>query len=275
MRNHGKLVFMNMITKAVVAAVVACCFAAPLHAAEGFLMVETTVIGTTTRTSQVQLERDRMRAEMGGGGGDTQIVIFDGAQQVLRVINPGRKSYTEMTKADIDRMGAQLSSALEGMKEKIAQMPPEQRAKMEEAMARMHGTGPAAVAPVKPEYRRIGTDKVGKWTCDKYEGFRNGEKIAEVCTVEPKILGLTPADFEIGKQVSAFFKQMLPTAEDQFAAIGTIETQGFAGIPVRRIRYNAGKVLATSEVTSVSRQTFDPSTYEVPAGFQKQTIRIK
>ena len=73
-----------------------------------------------------------------------------------------------------------------------------------------------------------------------------------------------------------FSNRCCPTAEDQFAAIGTIETQGFAGIPVRRIRYNGDKVLATSEVTSVTRETFDPSTYEVPAGFQKQTqYRIK
>ena len=139
-------------------------------------MVETTVMGTTTRTSQVQLERDRMRAEMGSAGGETQIVIFDGAQQVLRVISPARKVYTEMTKADIDRMGAQLCSAMEGMKEKIAQMPPEQRAKMEEAMARMQGTGPAAVAPAKPEYRRIGTRQGWQVDVRQVRGFQKRSK---------------------------------------------------------------------------------------------------
>jgi hypothetical protein len=266
---------MKFTARVIVAIVVVCAFASPLRAAEGFLMVEKTVMATGTRTSQVQIEHDRMRAEMTGSGGDTQIVIFDGPQQVLRVISVGRKTYTEMTKADIDRMGSQLSSAMAGMKEKIAQMPPEQRAQAEAAMARLGGPGAGAAVPSKPEYRRVGTDKVANWTCDKYEGFRNGEKIAEVCTVEPKALGFTAADFEIGKQVAAFFKQMLPMSDEQLIGIGTIEAQGFSGIPVRRVRYNAGKVLATSEVTSVTRETFAASTYEVPEGFQKQTIRIK
>lgn len=266
---------MNIIAAMLGAIVVLSSFAPPLQAAEGLLMVERTVTGTTTRTSQVQLERDRMRAEMTSPSGETMIVVFEGPQQVLRVITPGRKMYTEMTKADIDRMGEQLSTAMAGMKEKMAQMPPEQRAKMEAAMARLGGMGPGAAPPAKPDFRRVGTDTVGKWTCDKYEGFRNGEKIFEVCTVEPKALGLTPADFEIGKQVSAFFQKMLPQAVDQFVGVGTIETQGFSGIPVRRLRYNKGQVLSTSEVTDVTRQTFAASTYEVPEGFKKQTLGVR
>jgi hypothetical protein len=257
------------------AAIALALFASPAQAAEGLLMVETTVAGTTSRTSRVQIEKDRLRAEVGGAaGGETQIVVFDGPQQVLRYINFARKSYTEMTKADADRMGAQLSTVMEGMKEKIAKMPPEQRARMEAAMGRMGGAG-AAAAPVRPDYKKTGTDKVGKWTCDKYEGFRGGVKVAEVCTVDPKVLGMTQADLEISKQVAAFFKTLLPMGGDQMVGVGTIETQGFAGIPVRRIRYNGSAVASTSEVVEVSRQTFDDASYAVPAGFQKQSMGMK
>jgi hypothetical protein len=263
---------MNFIMKAAGAIVVLCSFASPLQAAEGFLMVEKTVTGTSTRTTQVQLERDRLRAELTGPAGETLIVVFDGPQQILRTISVDRKSYTEMTKADADRIGAQVTMAMDAMKEKMAQLPPEQRAKMEAMMAKFGVMGPtAAAAATRPEYRRAGTDKVGMWTCDKYEGFRNGEKVSEVCTVEPKTLGLTTADFDISKQVAAFFQKLLPQGEEQIVGIGTVETQGFAGIPLRRIRYKAGKAEMTSEVTEVTRQTFAASTYDVPAGFQKQT----
>jgi hypothetical protein len=51
---------------------------------------------------------------------------------------------------------------------------------------------------------------VGKWACDKYEGFQNNEKVAEVCTVDPKALGFSAADFEITKQMTEFFKKMVP-----------------------------------------------------------------
>ena len=51
-----------------------------------------------------------MRAEMTGATGEIQIVVFDGPQQVLRIISVPRKSYTEMTKADADRMGCAIGS---------------------------------------------------------------------------------------------------------------------------------------------------------------------
>lgn len=263
---------MNSITRTIAAASAVCCCASPLQAAEGFLILEKTVVGASTRTSQMQIERDRMRAEMTAPSGETQIIVFDGPQQVLRIISVARKSYSEMTKADADRMGAQMAAAVAVMKDKIASMPPEQRAKIEALISRPGGAGAVAAAGGRPEYRRAGTDKVGKWACDKYEGFRNGEKVSEVCTVEPKALGLTEADFEVTKQVAAFFEKMLPQGVDQLVGVGKIETQGFAGIPIRRISYNAGKVQSASEVTEVRRDNFAASTYEVPSGFQKQTI---
>lgn len=264
---------MKLIAHTVIAIAAVCSFATTLQAAEGFLMVETTVTGTTTSTSRVQLERDRMRAEMSGSAGVTSIVIFDGPQQALRIISPSRKSYTEMTKADVDRLAGKVNPAMEEMKAKIASMPPEQRAKMEAMMARLGGAMPAA--PAKPEYRRAGSGTSGKWACDKYEGFRNGEKISEVCTVDPKTLGLTMADFEISKQVASFFQKMMPQGVEQFVGVGTLDTQGFSGIPVRRVTYRGGTVQSTSHVTEVSRQNFAASSYDVPAGFQKQTIGMK
>jgi hypothetical protein len=261
---------MNIIAGVLPAVVAVCSFVSPLQAAEGFLMVEKTVSGTGTRTSQMQMEPGRMRTEMTGEAGEKQIIVFDGPQQVLRMISVDRKTYTEITKEIADRMGAQLAA----MNEKLAKMTPEQQAKLKEMMARQGGAMPGTPA-AKPEYRRAGTDNVGKWACDKYEGFRNGEKIMEVCTVEPKVLGLTPADFDVSKQMATFFRTMLPQGEDQLFTVATVETQGFAGIPVRRIRYNGGKVQSTTEITEARRQVFDVSSYEVPAGFQKQVIANK
>jgi len=263
---------MDLTAKALVATIAVCSYASPLVAAEGFLMVEHTVAGSNTRTSQVQLERDRMRAEMTAASGETQIIVFDAPQQVLRIISPSRKAYTEITKADADRMGDQLGTAMAAMKEKMASMPPEQRAKMEALMSRLGGAATPAAAAAKPEYKRAGSDKVGKWACEKYEGFRNGQKVSEVCTVDPKVLGLTMADFDLSKQVAAFFQKMLPQGTEPMAGMATFEAQGFSGIPLRRIAYTGDKVTVSSEVTEVRRQTFPDSSYEVPAGFQKQSV---
>ena len=244
--------------------------AAPLFAAEGVLIVQKVTTGTKTTTSQVQIEKDRMRAEMNGANGEKQAIVFDGQKQVMTTINYDGKTYTEMTKADVDQMGAQVSDAMAQMQEQMAKIPPAQRAQMAAMMGRLGGA--MATQIPKTEYRPAGSDKVGKWTCAKYEGFQNSEKVAEVCTVDPQALGFALSDFEITKQMAEFFKKLVPQGADRMFAIGTPETAGFSGLPVRRIEYSKGQVTSTTELSEVSRQNFPASSYAVPAGFQKQDM---
>jgi len=244
------------------------CFAAsPLFAADGVLIVEKTTTGGSTKTNQIQIEKERMRAES-----DTQTVVFDGTKQVLWLINDGRKSYSEMTKADVDRMGGQLNDAMAKMQEQLKNLPPEQRAQIE-AMMKGRGMPMAggAQAP-KTEYRKTGTDKVGAWACDKYEGTRGGQKVTELCTVDPKVLGFAMSDFQVSKQLMEFFSKIVPQGADRMFAIGTPEEQGFSGVPVRRIAFSNGQQQSVSEVTQATRQNFPASTFELPAGYQKEAL---
>jgi hypothetical protein len=121
----------------------------------------------------------------------------------------------------------------------------------------------------KTEYKKTGTDTVGKWTCDKYEGYRDGQKVQEVCTVDPKVLGFAAADFAVTKELAAFFEKLMPNAASQMIRLGTPEEQGFSGVPVRTTTTAGGQPM-TSEITEVKRQAFPDSTFQVPAGYQKQ-----
>ena len=243
-----------------VLAVAFCLSAAPVFAAEGVLIVSKNTDSSGTQTNQVQIEKDRMRAEVPG----KQVVVFDGGKQVLTMIDPEHKTYRQMTKADADAMAAQVSGAMAMMQQQMANMPPEQRAQME---AMMRGRGMTA-EPAKTVYRKTGTDKVGKWTCDKYEGFQGDQKTSEVCTVDPKVIGFAATDFEVTKQMGEFFQKLAPQQAGQMFAIGQAEAQGFSGIPVRRT-YTIGNAQTTTELTDVTRQSFPDASYAVPAGFQK------
>ena len=106
-------------------------------AAQGLVIVQKTTVNGATETHQVQITQQRMRTDLAGPQGPTT-VVFDGAKQVLIMINPARKSYSELTKAEADQMGAQLSGAMAQMQEALKGMPPEQRAQME---AMMKGRG--------------------------------------------------------------------------------------------------------------------------------------
>lgn len=244
-----------------------CALSGSVQAAAGLLIVEKTTQGGTATTNQIQVESNRMRAESTGPRGEKQVVIFDGARQVLIMIDNENKSYTEMTREDADRLGTQMADAMAQIQTQLAGMPPEQRAKIEAMMkGRMGGAGGAAP---KPQYRRAGTETVGKWTCTRYEGYEGETKTSEVCTVEPKALGLTEADFAFTKQFVEFFKKIVPQMATQAFAIGTVEQQGFSGVPVKRKVSVLGREI-TTEITDVTRQTFPDTSYAVPAGYQKK-----
>jgi hypothetical protein len=195
------------------------------------------------------------------------VFVFDGAAQVMRMIDPAKKSYVEMTRAEVEQLGGQMAGAMAKMQEALKGLPPEQRAKME-AMMRGRGMGAAAATT---EYRKAGSGKAGKWTCDRYDGYQNGQKTSEVCTVDPKTLGFAIADFEVARQLADFFRQLMPQNADQMFSVGGNEPQGFTGIPVRRV-YSIGQQQVVSEVTEVSRQTFPDASFAVPAGFQRQAF---
>jgi hypothetical protein len=249
-----------------------CLTTVPLIAAEGLLITQKMTVGGKPRTSQVQIEKERMRAEVDGANGEKQVIVFDGPKQVLTMIYPDKKAYAELTKADVDRMGGPRLAVSPELQAQIEKMPPGQRALMEQMLAKARAGGPAA-PPAKMEYRKTGSDKVGKWACDKYEGFQNNVKKMEICTVAPQALGVAAADFDITRQMTAFFSKMAPQGTGPTFEVGTMETVGFSGVPVRSLGYGSkGEVVYTSEISDVSRQNFAASSYAVPAGFQKQTM---
>lgn len=257
----------STLTRAVLF-VALCLLARTLLAADGVLIVEKTTTGGATKTNQVQIEKTRMRVEAAGPTGGSQVFVFDGSAQVMRMIDSDKKTYTEMTKVDVDRLGAQMAGAMAQIQEQLKNLPPAQRAQME---AMMKGRGMVLDAATKTEYRKVGVDKVGAWTCDKYEGYQSGQKTSELCTVDPKTLGFTVADFQVTQQLAEFFQKLMPQNADQMFSLGKSDAQGFSGVPVRRTYSVLGRQ-SVSELTEVSRQTFADSIFTVPAGFQKQAF---
>lgn len=243
----------------------------PLPADPGILIVEKTTTGTTTQTSQVQIEGGRMRVESTGAPGERQTIIFDGTKQVMWIVNHDKKTYSELTKADVDRIGGQVAGAMAQMQEQLKNMPPEQRAMVEKMMQGRGMAGMGAPPTRKTTYRPAGTDKVGKWACSKYDGYQDGQKTSEVCAVAPEALGFAVADFEISRQLGDFLGKLMPQTSDQVFRVGSAAEQGFSGVPVRRV-FSVGQAQTTVELTDVTRQSFPASTFEVPAGFQKEAF---
>jgi hypothetical protein len=215
---------------------------------QGVLFIEKETRGGQTTIAQTQLDKNHIRYSIEGG-----TFVFDGPKQTARLINSTSKTYFEMRKKDLEEMRDDIKSITAQMKG-------------------IPGLSGMPTAATRAEYRQTGTDKVGAWTCTKYEGSVAGQKTSELCTVDPKELGLTPGDLEVGRRLLEFMKELM--ANEAPFVNGTAQ-DGFSGVPVRRTTFRNGAVQSVTEVTEVRKQSFPASTFEVPAGYRKDSLPVE
>ena len=255
---------------------IAICTSAGYAQAQGVVFVQKETVNGQTETNQIQMDKSHMRAESHASG-NPMAFIFDGQKQTALMVDMNKKTYTEITKADADRMRQQLDAATAQMQSQLANLPPEQRAIVEQMMRGRGGApggarGANAAPAAKVQYRPAGSDKVGQWACTKYEGYTGEQKTDEVCTVDPKDFGLNPGDFDVAQQLADFMKAMMPGAAAGLMVNGKVQDQGFAGIPVRHTTYRNGAVATVSELTELRHESIPASAFDPPAGFSKQAL---
>jgi hypothetical protein len=229
------------------------------QSADGIVITQRVTSGGAPLTVRVHIDATRMRTEMEGPSGVANVTIFDGGKQVLYMVDPARKTYSEMTKADVDRLSAQVQGAMAQMQSQLEKLPPAQRAQME---AMMKGV----------ELRRTGSDEVGRWTCDTYDVTMNGQKIGEVCNASVTTLGFGATDFEVMRQMGAFYSGMAPQAAGQLPGLPGIGAPGGSDFPVKTVLIGPGGTV-TTEVIEAGRQMLSNALFAVPAGFTKEEFR--
>jgi hypothetical protein len=224
--------------------------------------------GAYTSTAFISNTSMRMETNMND---QNQIVIYRNDRKVFWIINPEEKSYTELTKKDIRAIKGRMDQAMMQLQEQMKNMPPEQRAMMEQMMK-------GRAAPMKPKktvYRKTGTGvKVNKWKCDTYEGFREGSRTNEVCTTGWRRLGLEQEQYDVIKGMGDFTSEFTKGVSSFFRA-GSDEwekEQGYPGVPVRTITYSMGKAQHKTEIREVRNERVDESLFDLPPGLRKQQI---
>ena len=230
------------------------------------------------------VEGDRVRIEGTSATkeGDMEaIVLFQPQPEAFVYLDASDKSYTEMTRDDVKKVGAAIDTARKQMQAQLAKMPPEQRKVVEQAMA---GMGTEALlkepAPKKaPEPAKAvangTTDKVADRACKGYDVTRGGKKIAEACVASWADLGMSAKDVDGLRKMTTFQQQVLsevsfeglqaaPGAE-AFEVIDQIN-----GFPVRIKTGIGGKRPMSMRVVKIERKDVDAKLFQVPPGWTKK-----
>ena len=86
-----------------------CVLCTSVYAANGVVISMKSTKGESTTTNQIQLDANHMRTEMAGRTGAQNTFVFDGVKQTMYIIDDSKKTYSEITKEDVDRVAAQLA----------------------------------------------------------------------------------------------------------------------------------------------------------------------
>ena len=251
------------------------------------------VIVTSTHTdiaskkvspSTVYADTDRLKVV----SPDT-IVIFRGDQNKAWVITPEKHIYMEFTPETMRTFGGQMAgaqaqylAAQAQMQAQLAQLPPEQRARVEAQLGRglaspPGGRGPGGAGRGAPQvsYVKAGQGRtVANWRCDMYVKTVGGDKEEDVCIAPIATTGLTAADFRVLESFSSFIAPIssspVTTHDDYMNWNDMNKAIGFQGIPLDTTKYSGGMPTKQETVQKIERVAIPANTFDLPPGLTKQ-----
>jgi hypothetical protein len=168
-------------------------------------------------------------------------VIYRADKKCFYMVDTKGKTYTEVTKERVDALAAQMDSAHEDHASRDAQDDdgqdggsPDRRSKIREESLRREG---------------------GSVDGDPYEA--QGEKeLRKMWTVPYSSMNLGASDLAALKDFGAFFEKFGSNRGDYFKFDRS--DLGFAGIPVKTVLMEGGKVKVTSELKDAMKKDFPP-----------------
>jgi hypothetical protein len=219
-------------------------------------------------TTTIYVEKDRLRLEISGPD-QNNIIIFRGDKNLFWMIDKDKETYMEMTKKDIEKAKVQLDKAQNMMMEQMKNMSAEQQ----EMMKNMMPAEMSKSKKVKTEYKKIASgEKVGKWICTHYEGYKDGKKTGDTWIAGWDQIGLDREDMLVMGQMGKFFEALSQEASD-LMQVGSEEWEkehGMSGFPVRWTDSEEGRVSSEGQVTEVLNQNLKPSLFEVSSKYTKE-----
>lgn len=238
--------------------------AAPLWAGVR-IKVDLTDLKTGKVTQQdILLDAERLRVDMGGeGGGNSVFFLTDGGRNRIVILDKSRNEYREMDQQTMAQMGQMMQGAMAQMQSQLANLPPEQRARVEQMMrGRMGQAGAAAQGP-RTTFTAKGSSTANGFACTKYEGMSGAEKVSEVCAAKPADLHFSAADFQVFEKMREFTASLTANSPLANMRMADFAQQGFEGFPVQQTIFTGGQASMKTDVKSVDRANLSDADFSL------------
>lgn len=223
--------------------------------------------GSDKSRQQVTLYVDagKLRVEGEDPSSGKYVMIFDQSKQAVWMADLSKKTYVEFTAAQVQGMGQQMQQAMKEMEAQLAQMPPEQRAMVEQMMKQRMGSSAPPEVTVREKSQG---EKVGQFVCTRYEVLTGGQLSEEICAAPAAQLQLEASAYETFKALAEFYEPLSRQAPKGGWSVSSAMRQ-IQGFPVRTIAYEGQKPTSEWVLVKIEKQSLDAGLFTLPSGLKK------
>lgn len=206
-------------------------------------------------------------------------MIFLGEEKEMIAIDHEREEYYVLDEASMQKMGAQLDSAMQQMEEQLQGLPPEQRAMMEKMMKDQLPPSMQQSASAKVTVEKTGnSDSINGFDCEYYEVLRDDVKVRELCVTSWDEIpgGREVADSML--EMAGFFENMAEAFSGGMNLMAAQQEmfehmQELDGYPVLSREFDeAGKLVSESILKAADSEDIDAAAFEPPADYRKKQL---
>ncbi|MEO8035215.1 MAG: DUF4412 domain-containing protein [Acidobacteriota bacterium] len=236
----------------------------PLMAQDLTILSKVTKDGGTPQSSISYISADHIR--MSQGDGKETIIDFKSGQ--MTTLDPAKKTYYVITRADFDAMAAKMKEQMNSPEMKKAQeamknLPPEQQKRMEAMMGSM----------LTFDVQDLGTTrKIAGYSCENWTITMGQFSKSDECLTSE--LQFPARAWEMYRGYADSMKTMMASMGPMAKNMEKMQEQfkkmkGYPLANTTTVNVMGHRSLVASEVTEVKRGPIPATVWEVPAGYTK------
>ncbi len=235
------------------------------------------------RKSTIRITKTALRMD-GVRGRNLGAVIYLAQPEEFLLLDKKNQTYRRLSRQTVDSALSKAQLALSKLREKARELVPDKSGEVNALLdaglgALQKAADAEGAAPLV--YRHVAANvPVGERATVKYVGFRDGEKVAEIFTVPADSLGVPRAELHLLEDVRGFFDGSVGKLTGVkangalFPAIGTGNPDDYAGMPVRRIRYDDGVAVADWVLKEIRVEEIPDAMFAIPEDYIEKKVGL-
>ncbi len=183
--------------------------------------------------------------------GDPDYMLYDAQRDMVIHVNSARREYMEIDRNTLAEMAdsmarvrKEMAPQMAMMRERLKNLPPEQRAMLEQQMGGMASLGAMETKPAASLTTvKRGNDKVAGFKCERYDVMSDNQRVSDLCVATRAGAGMSKSDFSTVRSAMKFMREMAAGAQEISAGMGVTEmSMGDAdGVPVSAKDLRSGR----------------------------------